>query len=889
MISLAKTGGALDKVEIITTHTNTDMDGLAAMVAAQKLYPNACLVFPGKLSQNVEEFVSLHKDTLNIKTVKDIDLGKIKKVILVDTKNPRRLGKIAEVINLPGVEVHLYDHHPWAEGDIRGKVEVVDTVGATVTLLVEKIKEASIPLTPLEATILALGIYGDTGSLLFTNTTPRDVTAVAFLLENKANLAVVNDFLSRPMTEEQKSLLKELLISAERHVVKGIRILIARARVDEFVGGLAILTHTIAEIEKLDAVFTVVEMEDRVHVVGRSSLPQVDVREILSHFKGGGHAAAASATVKAGVEEVSRRLLEIIYRSVKPPLTAADIMSSPVKTVTPSTSIDEAGQVMLRYGHSGLPVVEGERLVGVISRRDVEKAAHHNLGHAPVKGFMTVDVKTVAPDVPVAEVQRIMIENDIGRVPVVEKGKLVGIVSRTDVLRTLHGEFPTRHRLVYNDGLRTGYEQNISEIMRKGLAPSVWSVMHQAGSIADRMGYRVYAAGGIVRDILLGVENLDVDLVVEGDGIALAEALGQVYGVRVRKHQQFGTAELVFLDGFKVDVATARVEFYEYPAALPQVESSTVRHDLYRRDFTFNAMAVSLNTEQFGRLVDYFGGREDLQHGLVRVLHNLSFIEDPIRILRAIRFEQRYGMQIEPQTLKLIEEAVHQGVLSRVSNERLWLELKRILLEPMAGRMLARMKDLQIWPFLFPGVVYWEVQPVLEDLHEAIELLDNWGYLDNAEKWLPYLIAVLHWSDRETAEKICERYSLSQKQSEKVLSTLSGWRGVLGLFRQAREAQPSELAGAIMALPVESYPLLLTLLEEEWARDRFRELLQLIRRNRPSVNGSYIKSLGYRPGPIYREVLEAVWKARLDGKLRDEAEEKEFVREYLKLKERNDV
>lgn len=876
-------------MEIITSHSNTDLDALAAMVAAQKLYPYAYLVFPGKLSRNVEEFLSLHKDTLDIRSIKGLDLNKIKRMVIVDTKNPRRLGKLGEIASRPGVEIHIYDHHPRSEGDLRGTIEITDTVGATVTLLVEKIREEGLPLSPMEATIFALGIYGDTGSLVFTNTTPRDAAAVSFLLERGANLGVVSEFLGRPLTDEQKDLLKDLLISAKRHQINGAKILIAQAATEEFVVGLSLLTHTISEIERLDAVFTVVEMDDRVHIVGRSSVPQVNVNDILSSFGGGGHPAAASATVKgAVVDEISETLLGIIEKKVHPPLSAEGIMSSPVKTVAPDTTIAEAGHIMLRHGHTGLPVVKGEQLLGVISRRDVEKGTQHGLGHAPVKGFMTRNVIWVSPDMPVAEVQDIMIEHDIGRVPVVKNGKLVGIVSRTDVLRTLHGNIQSRYRTVYSTQPRPqAFYRNIEELMRHNLTPEILDILRRAGEMAEDLGYQVYTVGGLVRDLLLGVNNLDVDLVVEGNGINLAETMASTFNARLRAYPKFGTAEVLFPDdGFKIDVATARVEYYEYPAALPQVESSSIRHDLYRRDFTINAMAVALNEGRFGELVDFFGGREDLQYGLVRVLYNLSFIEDPTRILRAIRFEQRYNINIEPQTLRLIKEAVRQGVLEKVSIERLWDEIYHILMEPEAGRMISRLNDLQVWDFIFPGVTYWEVQPVLNGLYSSMQVLRMWGFPEPAEKWLPFFIAVLHWTDRSVAENICQRYHLNKRQIEKVLATLDGWREALAVVWKAPgEGRLSDLAQAILALPRESYPLLLTVLDEEWMRQRFKELLIAIRDSKPKVNGKYIKTLGYRPGPIFRRALDAVWRAKLDGKVKTEDEEKEFVRSYLNMDE----
>ena len=869
-------------MEIITTHVNTDLDGLASMVAAQKLYPGAELIFPGKLSRNVEEFLALHKDTLkNVHTIKDIDINKVKRLIMVDTKSPGRVSKLKELFDRPQVEVHIYDHHPRAEGDVCGKVEVVEPLGAATTLLIERIRAKGLEITPLEATIMMLGIYEDTGCLVFTNTTPRDIRAAAFLLEQGASLAVVADFLGRPLTQDQKALLKKLLVTAEHHHINGTKVLIARGSVDEFVGGLALLTHKLSEIERTDAVFAVVEMEDRVHLVGRCALTEVNCKEIMEQFGGGGHPAAASATVKGQtVEEVAKRLLELINSMIRPPMTVQDIMSSPVKMVFPETTIEEAGKIMLRYGHTGLPVIKEGKLVGVISRRDVEKATHHGLGHAPVKGYMTVNVVTVNKDMNINDVQDLMIERDIGRLPVVEGDMVIGIVSRTDVLQTLHEGFQGRYSTTYTDKTTTKIT-NIRPDMQRALPGRIMSLLTKAGQVADRLGYQVYAVGGLVRDVLLKVENLDVDLVVEGNGIEMAYELSKEIGGRVRPHEKFGTAEIVFPDGYWVDVVTARVEYYEYPAALPQVEQSSLRHDLYRRDFTINAMAVALNPERFGELVDYFNGREDLQIGAIRVLHNLSFVEDPTRILRAARFEQRYDMVIEPQTLRLIKEAVREKVVSRLTNERMWGELKSILDEADPEHMLDRLDELGVWDYLFPEVTFWEVQYVISEMPQALMILRNWGWAEPAEKWLPYFLGILHLTNQETAYKICQRYNLGRRQTDKVLDTIANGRVALKRLSTEEDVPLSELTKIVQTLPREAYPLFLSLLEDKNAIRRFRLVMESVHKNKPVINGKDIREMGFQPGPMYRRALDAVWRARLDGLVTTKEEELEYIRSYL--------
>ncbi len=867
-------------MDIITTHTNTDFDGLAAMVAAQKLYPEAYIVFPGKISRHVEEFLALYKDMLRIKPLKLVDLKKVRRLIIVDNHSRNRIGKLAKVMDNPNVKIYIYDHHPAAECGLNYEVSVIETVGAATTLLVERIRSQNIPLTPLEATILALGIYDDTGCMVFSSTTPRDVEAVAYLLSQGAKLSVVAEYLNRPLNDDQQELFKNLLMSSEHHQFNGVKVLIATASEDEFIDGLAVLAHKLSEIEQTDAVFVIVHMEDRVHIVARSSEPEVNCRDIMAAFGGSGHIAAASASVKGvALSEIKQQLLTELAEQIRPKMTAKDIMSYPVKTVHPYTTIEEANRIMLRYGHTGLPVVRGLEMVGVISRRDVEKAMHHGLGHAPVKGYMNVNVHTVTPDTPITQVQDMMIEFDIGRLPVVDNGKVIGIVTRSDMLRTLHTDFEGKFRTTYHQG--NSNKVRYANMMKRVLKPSVMDLLKLVGKLGQQYGYNVYIGGGIVRDLMLNVENNDIDFIIEGDAITLAKALGEKLNAKVRIHEKFCTAEVLLKNGSWIDLATARVEFYEYPAAMPTVETSSLRHDLYRRDFTINAMAISLNPDSFGELIDFFGGREDLYAGIVRVLHNLSFIEDPIRILRAVRFEQRYQMHMDPQTLRLLHEALKEEVLKRVARERVWSELKVILSEPEPADMLDRMAELGIWEQIFPEITYWEVQPVIAEIPQALMVLRYWGWAEPSESWLPYFIALLHWSDVETAKKVCANFVIGRRQTEKVITAITHWRQALKELADPATEKLSQQAMIMQMLPREAYPMFLAIMDDRLAIQRFRQVMETIRDNKPQITGTDLLMMGYKPGPLYRKTLEAVWLARLDGEVKTREEEIAFAKKYM--------
>ncbi|HWJ02796.1 MAG TPA: CBS domain-containing protein [Verrucomicrobiae bacterium] len=865
-------------LELIISHNNTDFDGLAAMVAASKLYPDAVLVVEGKPTRQVREFLALHKDALPLTDIKNITLEKVTLVILVDTRRMSRVGSVAKLLERGQVPVHIYDHHPPTAGDIKGDLEVVEYLGAATSILVELIRDRKVALSPFEATLLALGIYEDTGSLLFEGSTARDAMALAYLLESGANLKIVGEFMDRPLSREQKSLLDSLLVSARHHLIKGIKVLITTTSVDEYVGGLALLTHKVSEIENLDVIFSVVKMDDRVHIVARGKGKHVAVNEILREFGGAGHPKAASATVKKGeVEAIVIKILELLEAKVIPETRAKEIMSPVVRSIPTQATIEQAQTVLLRYGHTGIPVVEGEKLVGIISRRDVDKALHHGLGHAMVTGYMSRKVITIGPDTPLNEIQELMITHDIGRLPVVQDGVLTGIISRSDVLRTLHGQaIPVSYQILRQRSLVQG-----QEILRliEALPQEVRDLFRLIQVLGREHGLRVYVVGGFVRDLLLGVPNLDIDFVVEGDGLALAGLLAEELEAQVQFHPQFGTANLVTKEGLNLDVVTARTEYYDYPASLPRVESSTLKQDLYRRDFTINAMAIELDDENFGCFRDYYGGFRDLQQGEIRILHNLSFVDDPTRILRALRFEQRLGFRIENQTQQLIKAAIEEQLFNRLSRDRLKEELILLLQETRAAEALERLGELGGWQQLFAELPRGDLRGRFAQVDAARDFLQGIGLWNGNSLWQVKLIVLFSGADSDVTAHVVkslnfERRIVSQIReflgAEAALKGFLAWESELtmGMVHRVLKRVPKQVLAALSTLPEISAVL--------------REYLTVWAGTKVLTSGKDLQSMGLSPGPVYGKILSVLWDARLEGRVKNKQEEIKLIESILK-------
>ncbi|WP_245876212.1 CBS domain-containing protein [Tychonema bourrellyi] len=881
-------------MDLVLCHTTADFDALGAAVGLCVLHPGTRIVLTGGCHPTVRDFLALHRDEYPLIERRSVNPQQIRSIAIVDASTRDRLGKAAEWLDLPQLnEIALFDHHLEAHSDIPATVTQIEAVGATTTLIVEKLREKTSPplrLEPSEATVMALGIHVDTGSLTFEGATARDANALAWLMEQGASLRVIAEYVEPGLSAQLQDLLKEALNNLRSETVHGNTVAWVLLTTDDFVPGLSSLASRLLDLTETDALllgnvykfgdkqnsqnidrnFPESPVSNRLSIIGRSRIDNTNLSTLFKPLGGGGHASAASLALR-DVDPVLilNQLASSLKAQIPHPPTARELMSSPVRSIRPETSVGEAHRILLRYGHSGLSVVDkGDRLAGIISRRDIDIALHHGFSHAPVKGYMTPQLKTITPNTLLPEIESLMVTYDIGRLPVLENGLLVGIVTRTDVLRELHQQ---KARDTGNNAELSYYHKPelVEHLLRSGISPELWQLLSIAANMCNKRGWQLYIVGGAVRDLLLSLKSggqdahpttrlnscgtgilpvaepslgrqdahptttlnscgtgilpvaepslggqdahptttlnscgtgilpvaepslggqdahptttlnscgtgilpvaepslggqdahptttlnscgtgilpvalTDIDLVVDGDarsgnsgaGVELASELQKLYPTaRLDIHGQFQTAALLWhkdspFGSLWLDIATARTEFYAYPAANPEVEASSIRQDLYRRDFTINALAVRLGVPRSGELLDFFGGLLDLESKQIRVLHANSLIEDPTRIYRAVRFAVRLGFTIEPQTEGYIRHALASGIYDRIQGEngrapaletRLKSELKYILQAPYWQVALQMLGDLQALRCIHPTL------DLNRDLWQQLRLLER--------------------------------------------------------------------------------------------------------------------------------------------------------------------
>lgn len=870
-------------MQVITSHLNADFDALASMMAAKKLYPEARIVFSGSQERNLREFF-LHSTLylMEFEKLKNIDLAQVDHLILVDVSNASRIGPFNEILDRPGLKLHIYDHHHPKDGALHGEVEVLDDVGAATTLFVELFQQRDIAITPAEATVMALGIYEETGSLTFQSTTPRDLMAAAFLLSKGADLNIVSDFIGRELTADQVAFLNELLHSARTIYRDGIKITIASASSEYYIQDIAVLANKLRDIEGSDAVFVLASLEDRVHIIGRSRVHDVDVSEILAPMGGGGHATAAACVAKGfSLHQAEERLLAEIEALVHPVRRAREIMTSPVITIRSNATLKEAADAMTRYSVNVLPVVDKRGLLGLITREVAQKALFHGLGDSPASRYMTTDVLRATPETPVSEIEANMVEHNQRFFPVVEGGKIAGAITRTDILRSLHDRV-SRKPVPEMEAVRPSF-RDVRSLLSEKLPKGVYSLLVTAGAVAEEMGINAYLVGGFVRDLLLDFENLDIDIVVEGGGIAFSHRLQEQCGGKVKSHQKFGTAVLLLPDGMKLDIATARTEYYEFPGALPVVEVGSIKKDLYRRDFTINTLSVKINASSFGTLTDFFGARRDIKEKAIRILHNLSFVEDPTRVFRAIRFEQRLGFRISRHTQSLIKNAVKLELFHRLSGERLYAELKLIFSEAEPLKAVQRMNDFGLLKFIHARLTLsLEAVQTMEGTAEAIAWHHLQYFDEPLEPWLLYLMALL---DPLTADELIEvqsRLAIPPRVSRLLTAQKASSDSIVRTLCGNTSMKNSRIHHFLKPFPIEVLLNALARCHREEGKKRITHYLTVLRSIKPSVTGLDLRELGLKEGPLYRSILTRVLDACLDGEVKDRDEELKLVNRLIK-------
>ncbi|MGD8753721.1 MAG: CBS domain-containing protein, partial [Anaerolineales bacterium] len=743
--------------------------------------------------------------------------------------------------------------------------------------------------------------YEDTGSLTYTRTTSKDVRAAAFLIDQGASLSLATDFLNHPLSLDQQKIYDQLRQNLINREIHGHHIIIAPGDAREMNEELSTIAHKLRDLLDPDALFLIITVGAGVQLIARSTSDNIDVSDIAAHFGGGGHPRAAAALIKDQYRSsVRAELMELLPKYVHPAITVEQIMSRDPQVLSPDTSVREAAQRMQRFGYEGYPVVEDGEIVGLLTRRAVDRAISHKL-NITVGSIMDAGNVSVFPTDSIERLQKKMTESGWGQIPVIH-GKsedIIGIVTRTDLLKTLAPQASPPELPI------------MAERLKRALPPARLAIVNAIADIAHERHDALFIVGGFVRDLLLDHPIMDFDIVVEGDAIALAEAIQSRLGGRVTTHKRFGTAkwflgentakrlreiqknyrtvlspgerDQLIISGSQLppslDLITARTEFYTHPTALPTIERGSIKLDLHRRDFTINTLALRLDGRHYGELHDYWGGLSDLRQGIVRVLHSLSFVDDPTRMLRAVRYEQRYGFQIDERTLELLLEA--KSMIDRVSGDRIRHEINRIIEEKKAVEMFSRLAELGLLKAIHNDLIWddW-ISEKLRSFYSKDVQLDFGLNIDNIESTEKEIITYILWLLRlpqSTVNSISKRLKLSATVKNATQSAAKLWPELNTL----KDKKPSEITTILNDLPITSVYSLYLASSDSKLKNIFQLFTNQWRHMTPHTTGHELREMGLPPGPNYRLILIHLRNAWIDGEVKTVEQEKNLLNTLL--------
>ena len=870
----------------VVSHPNADLDALGSMVAATYLYPDAVPVFPHGAETAVHDLLrELGEAAPVIREAGDVAVDGLRRLVVVDNADLTRIGPFEEPARA-GAAVAIHDHHGGGYADLPEHAEVhAGEAGANTTLMVAALRARELVPGPAAATIMAAGVYEDTGMLTHPEVTAEDFAAAAWLAACGADLPRVGRILRRELNPDQVHLFDRILRAArpEPHLRQRIYL----ACVPE-AGEVAEAAEVVQRVrDSLDApgLIALIQQDSRIAVIARSGADGPDMGTVLAEIGGGGHPHAASASL-GGVPmaEAVERVRAAVADHYGTHRRAGDLATRPVHSLAASLSVAEAGERLRRYPLNRMPVVDAsERPVGWVDPSLLARALDHGLGGRPVADYAAA-LPTLPPDADLHDAEVRILDQDQPMVGIVTGERLDAVLTRTDLIRHWRAQSDPMPEPGAAPG--SGSRRNLAGRLRESLPPSVEEALEILGAVAAERGVRAFLVGGLVRDLILRRPNADVDVVVEGDAIALARAFAERTGWYAHPHEQFRTAAVVGPDGAHVDLATARIEHYPQPGALPEVEVGSIRADLYRRDFTINALALELDGDRFGQMLDPYGGLNDIRADLVRVLHSLSFVEDPTRILRAVRFEVELGFRIEPQTERLIGNAVELDMPARLTGHRLFRELRALLEAVRAPSGVARLRGLGMLPYIHSGLAGEGGQGAVARVEAGGEVLE-WHallYRDEAPCRWQVLALLLLWEQAPGSLRATLRdWEVRSRDARRLESDRRRADEVAGAIRSRRIPEGDDVAlfEALAPFGLEGLLALMAATPDERVRRRISHYLQHLRGTAPALDGAALKALGVPEGPAIGRWLQDLTRARIRGEAHSADEERARVRAQL--------
>lgn len=860
-------------LQVVFLSDGADLDALSTGYGITLLYPEAKILIPSAVSTTVKLAYKRFENLLKNRTVSYKDLKEIDTLFLSDTNNYKNAVKKLKEFITDKTKIIIYDHHPVREKLPKNIIRKIKNTGAAATIVVNEIKKKKVELSPDDSTVLALGIYEDTGSFTYNSTTEKDLQAAAYLLKKGADLDTIKNIIEERIDQEQIYIIHQLVENIQYFILKDKKIIFTFAYYDRYIPDISAFLHMIKPLQEADAFFVLINEKGKTSIIARSKRKDIDVGKIMSYLGGGGHYTAASATVKGlTVQEIKNYIEGVLLSEAYKNKKIADFMSKDIITVPKNTQIIQIKELIDKA-----PVLfvinEKGKFTGIVLSRVLKESLRHGIENVNIENFVIDSIITFEPETTLSEAEKMITLSSQEYFPVLKNGIPVGVINRTYIIKILHGQVFDSEKDIFISRERIKPKfMNYEKKLQKYLPEHIFHHLKEIGKISKKLGFSTYLVGGIVRDIVLGKKNLDIDLIVEGDAIKLAKEYAKEKGYPFHTFDEFMTAQITLDTGEKIDLATARKETYTHPGAYPKVEKATIKEDLYRRDFTINTLAIELTEGKFGILIDFFNGLKDIKDKMIRILHQLSFIEDPIRILRALRFAGRLGFRLGKPTEKLLKLAVDENMLDVAPTGRINLELNYSLNEEKVIDILMLMNRYRVLHSLIPEFYMDEKrEEILNRLRDTIMSFEMFFDI-KIDRVSNYLLALTYHLPFDISYKLLEKYHFS-----KSVKFFEEYYEVKDILREIPE-KDSDLYKKIKFIRKDILVYICASSEIELS-ERIIKILKKEEEKQLLISGKDLKELGIPPSPLYKKIIDDVFKKYLDDEIRSKKEAFEYVKQ----------
>lgn len=867
----------ISPLELIVFPHNADLDHLGAVRCLSLQFPEAKILHPVRFKQNAWE-TARKLDWFKTINFSGVDFANVHRIHLVGISQPRQNKELIEAVATSFNQTVVYsDHQPGLPFPY--SFEQINALSLTASLLAPMLNKKFI-FSDDDIFLFTLAVTEKTWAGLSSRCRSDDQTVLNFLRSYHVSPARVANAIVLGMREGQTGLYNHMRKNVEDIQYGYWPISFIAVKSAGHVQDLEPVVDAIWSDLAQPILIIMITANNFSRIWARSSLSQVDFFDVLAEFRPSRHRNWVFFNFSGNGHEQNREtLLQKLKENLKPDLTAGDIMSAAPQCIDWNSTIQHAFDLMLKFNIMSLIVTREDEFAGIVTRRDLDRALQMNLLDAIIGPYVPTSIPIVSPSTPVRVLKSLMVRYNLTRLPVLDGKKISGIITTHELLRFLPDNLPLPPDfLPLAEQIKMPDPSTLEDLVKRVFSLKIYHLLSKIGRFAAIKKLAVFAVGGFVRDLLLERPNFDIDIVVIGDAMSFSAALSTELACEHKVFDRFHTAR-IYLEDLKVDFSSARIEHYANPGALPQIEYSGLSNDLYRRDFTINALALALNPEHFLELKDFFGGYNDLLHRRIRILHSFSFLEDPTRLFRALRFAGRFNFSLEQDTRRAFDLAISREALLKLSIKRIAAEISRSFNEERPQDVIASLFSAGLMRYLSPELVDASILPgrfkLIKGFIKRFMILGE--DIDAEAIYWSGLLSVLN---AVPAAKILDATGTPHSRRVKILQALQAMNTIPSQINRICDTDNLQLYELLTGLEIET---LLSLMAFSMDKRNARKILHFIsnlRRIKCSISGNDLLAIGVEPGPLFRQIFQHIIYLKLNGADPSPEEELEIARKF---------